>query len=123
MKKKSAAAAMGVALGGVALLVATQGTAQATPTAPVTTAAATAEPTRDADKSPQWVGSVAAKAGKVAAKAGKAVGNAAGKAYVHGKAAAGSGASSYQLLGSMYGAPPSGISEEAAASAETVFDR
>lgn len=116
MKKKSAAAAIGVALGGAALLVSTQGTAQATPATPVTTAAAAAEPTQDADKAPQWVGSVAA-------KAGKAVGKAAGKAYVHAKAASGSGASSYQLLGSMYGAPPSGISEDAAASAKTVFDR
>ncbi|MBW1596335.1 hypothetical protein [Streptomyces sp. JJ38] len=112
MKKKSAAAAIGVALGGAALLVSTQGAAQAAPAAPVTTVAAAAKPTPGMDKSPQWLGSVATKAAK-----------AVGKATVHGRAAAGSGASSYQLLGSLYGAPPSGISEDAAASAETVFDR
>ncbi|WP_405409035.1 hypothetical protein [Streptomyces decoyicus] len=116
MRKKSAATAIGVALGGVVLLVSTQGTAQAAPAIPVTAAAATAQPTPGAEKSPQVLGSLAA-------KAAQAVGKAAGKAYVHGKAALGSGASSYQLLGSLFGAPPSGVSKNTIASAETVFDR
>ncbi|MEV6655303.1 hypothetical protein [Streptomyces sp. NPDC051219] len=115
MKKKFAAAAVGVALGGSLIAVTLQGSAQAAPATPVAQTAATAQATGPID-TPQVIGSIAG-------KAAKAVGKAAGKAYVHGKAATGSGASNHSIIGSLWGAPPAGVSDQAPVPADVVFDK
>ncbi|MEV4684905.1 hypothetical protein [Streptomyces kurssanovii] len=114
MKKKFAAAAVGVALGGSLIAVTLQGSAQAAPAAPVSQAAATAQ--AGPIDTPQVIGSLAG-------KAAKAVGKAAGKAYVHGKAATGSGASNHSLIGSLWGAPPAGVPHQAPVTADVAFDK
>lgn len=67
---KKAIAAAGIALGGAALVLSVQGSAQAAPAAPVLQQASVTKGGPDA--APMWIGSVA----KIAQKA-----------YVHGKAA------------------------------------
>ncbi|WP_392893148.1 hypothetical protein [Streptomyces sp. LN699] len=109
-----------LALGGAALVVVTQGSAQASETAPVARpAAAQAGNTED---TPQAIGGL----GKLAGKAGKAVGRAAQKATVHGKAAAELAAdSALEAAGNVsdfFGVAPSSTLPDGSA-VETVFDK
>ncbi|MFD5617045.1 hypothetical protein [Streptomyces yangpuensis] len=112
---------VGLALGGAALLVVTQGSAQASETAaPVARAAAVQ--VENPDDAPQKIGGL----GKLAGKAAKAAGRAADRAVVHGKAAAQlAGDSAVEAAGSVsnfFGVAP-GSTRPDGSSAETVFDK
>lgn len=110
MKKIFAVA--GLALGGAALVVATQGTAQAS-TAPQ--AAVTPHAVQGPSDAPAGLGSLLG-------KAGKAVGNAAGKAYVHARAACPSVAEAAgQITDHLGTVSPAGLPD--VESAEAVFDK
>ncbi|MEU2510457.1 hypothetical protein [Streptomyces syringium] len=112
---KKVIAAVGVALGGAALVLTSQGSAQAsaTPVAPVETVSA-----QDSGKGPEAIGGL----GKLAGKAGKAVGKAAGKAYVHAKAACPSVANAaLEAAGNVGSVRSANVPD--AASVETVFDK
>ncbi|MFI2263981.1 hypothetical protein [Streptomyces tubercidicus] len=118
---KKIAAGAGVVLASAALIVATQGSAQAAEAkAPAVPAAAVKA--QEPGNSPQVIGGL----GKLAAKAGKAVTGAAQKAYVHGKAAAQlAGKSAGQLVGDAtkaFGSAPSS-SVPNGSSVEMVFDK
>ncbi|UKY47836.1 hypothetical protein [Streptomyces inhibens] len=107
---KKAIAGIGVVLGSAALLVATQGPAQAADAgAPAVPAAAAA--VQDTGNSPQIIGGL----GKLAQKA-----------WVHGKAAAQlAGDAAAEVAGNVsdaFGNPPS-TSPSSVASVETVFDK
>ena len=112
---KKVIAAVGVALGGAALVLTSQGSAQAsaTPVAPVETATA-----QDSGKGPEAIGGLA----KLAGKAGKAVGKAAQKGYVHAKAACPSVANAALEAAGNAGSVRSANAPDAA-SVETVFDK
>ncbi|MFD7258518.1 hypothetical protein [Streptomyces sp. NPDC059874] len=102
---KKVLAGVGVALGGAALLIATQGSAQAATSQEVPATVASAEGPSNA---PAGLGSW--------------VGKAAGKAWVHGKAACSSVANAAGEFANMVGGvSPAGIPE--GASVETVFDK
>ncbi|MET3987105.1 hypothetical protein [Streptomyces sp. PvR034] len=110
MKKVFAVA--GLALGGAALVVVTQGTAQAA-TAPQ--AVVTAEAVQGPKDAPMGLGSLLG-------KAGKAVGNVAGKAYVHAKAACPSVVEGVgQVTDHLGMVSPAGLPD--GTSAEAVFDK
>jgi hypothetical protein len=120
MKKKNAAAAIGVAIAGTFLTVSMQGSAQAS-TPPQADAALSAQAsTEDAPKAPQ-----ARAAGRAAVAAGRAVGRAAGRATVHARAAAGSLADQAGQVANNFSlfAPPAKVSGDGASAAATVFDR
>ncbi|MEU3774303.1 hypothetical protein AB0F11_14075 [Streptomyces sp. NPDC032472] len=110
-----------LALGGAALVVATQGSAQASETpAPVARAAAVqAENPEDA---PQAIGGL----GKLAGKAAKSAGRFAERAAVHGKAAAElAGDSALEAVGAVsdfFGVAPSNTLPDGS-DVETVFDK
>ncbi|MBT2492803.1 hypothetical protein J7E96_30700 [Streptomyces sp. ISL-96] len=102
---KKVLAGVGVALGGAALLIATQGSAQAatSPEAPATVASAEGP-------------------GKAPAALGSWVGKAAGKAWVHGKAACSSVANSAGEFANMVGGVSPANTPEGR-SVEMVFDK
>ncbi|MFI5867319.1 hypothetical protein [Streptomyces sp. NPDC051546] len=109
MKKFLAVA--GLTLGGAALVVTTQGTAQAA-TAPQ--AVVTAEAVQAPTDAPMALGSFIG-------KAGKAVGKNAGKAWVHAKAACPSAAEFAGQVADHIGVSPARLPD--GVSAEAVFDR
>ncbi|GAA4556285.1 MULTISPECIES: hypothetical protein [Streptomyces] len=116
MKKKNAAAVIGVAIAGTFLTVSMQGSAQAS-TPPQATGALSAQATtEDAPKAPQ-----ARAAGRAAAAAGRA----AARATVHARAAAGSLANQAGQVANNFSlfAPPAKVSGDGASAAATVFDR
>ncbi|MGW9081516.1 hypothetical protein [Streptomyces kronopolitis] len=118
---KKVIAGIGVVLGGAALIVSTQGSAQAAEAkAPAVPAAAVK--VQEPGNSPQIIGGL----GKLATKAGSAVGRAAGKAFVHGKAAAQlAGDQAAELAGNVsdaFGVAPAGSTPNGTA-VETVFDK
>ncbi|MDT6982680.1 hypothetical protein ACFSUJ_26905 [Streptomyces lusitanus] len=117
MNIKKIVTATGVATAGVALFVATQGSAQAAPVQPAAPVAA-AQPSQD--KAPQALGSLVGKAAKAV---GKAATKGAHKATAVGKGmavVAKSNADNMLSHGSVFAAPaelPQGVT------ADTVFDR
>ncbi|MFJ7180216.1 hypothetical protein ACIQXA_28360 [Streptomyces massasporeus] len=134
MKKGIAAA--GLVLGAAAMVVTTQASAQAqpaVPTTPVVQQAASVD--ADADMKPAAIGGLVKAAGKAvgkaatkaATKAGKAAKNAAGKGYVHAKAA-GSTRAIRNSVGNMVriaslGASPAKTGTAQAESVESIFDK
>jgi hypothetical protein len=105
MKKKNAAAVIGVAIAGTFLTVSMQGSAQAS-TPPQATGALSAQATtEDAPKAPQA--------------------RAAARATVHARAAAGSLANQAGQVANNFSlfAPPAKVSGDGASAAATVFDR
>ncbi|MFD3424103.1 hypothetical protein [Streptomyces decoyicus] len=118
---KKIAAGVGVVFASAALIVATQGSAQAAEAkAPAVPAAAVKA--QEPGNSPQVIGGL----GKLAAKAGKAVTGAAQKAYVHGKAAGQlAGRQAAELAGHVtdaFGVTPAS-SVPNGSSVEMVFDK
>ncbi|MER7468631.1 hypothetical protein [Streptomyces sp. NPDC097981] len=116
-----------LALGGAALVVATQGSAQASESAPVARAAAVQ--TENPDDAPQAIGGLSKLAGKaanVAGKAAKAAGRAADRATVHGRAAAELATdSALEAAGNVsdfFGVAPGSTLPDGTA-VETVFDK
>ncbi|MDX3455336.1 hypothetical protein PV396_25930 [Streptomyces sp. ME02-8801-2C] len=114
MQKRTAGAVIGAAVAGTCLALTMQGSAQATPAAPVAEQATTVS--KGADKAPQ----------AVASAAGRAATRAAGRATVHARAAGSSlanaaGALTDNLsLGGLF-SEPANISGEVSDS--TAFDR
>ncbi|QRX91156.1 hypothetical protein [Streptomyces noursei] len=118
MNKKKIAAGVGVALASAALIVTTQGSAQAAEAkAPAVPAAAMK--VQEPGNAPQAIGGLANLAGKV----GRAVAGAAQKAYVHGKAAAElAGDAAAEVAGNVFGVAPASSAPNAS-SVEMVFDK
>ncbi|MFI7198096.1 hypothetical protein ACIBQ7_11930 [Streptomyces massasporeus] len=117
MHMKKIVTAVGVATAGVALFVATQGSAQAAPAQPAAPVAVTQ---KSQDKAPQALGSLV---GKAAKSVGKAATKAAHEATAVGKGAAvvaKSNADNMLSHGSIF-APPADLPQ--GVTAETVFDR
>ncbi|WP_331732452.1 hypothetical protein OG592_41765 (plasmid) [Streptomyces avidinii] len=112
---------VGLALGGAALMVVTQGSAQASET-PAPVARAAAVQAENPDNAPQRFAGL----GKLAGKAAKAAGRAADRATVHGKAAAelasDAALESAGSLSNFFGVAP-GSTLPDGSSVETVFDK
>ncbi|MFE3324943.1 hypothetical protein [Streptomyces sp. NPDC059176] len=113
---KKVIAATGLMLGGVAMVLTTQGAAQAAPAQPVAQQAAV---NADGQPAPAAIGGLVRAATKV--------GKAAERGYVHAKAAAGTKALR-QAVGNMtkissMGSAPSGKTADSGAGAESIFDK
>ncbi|KUL35617.1 hypothetical protein ADL22_26705 [Streptomyces sp. NRRL F-4489] len=118
---KKIAAGVAVALASAALVVTTQGSAQAAEAKAPAVSAAVAT-TQGPDNAPQAIGGL----GKLAGKVGNALTSAAQKAYVHGKAAAQlAGDAAADLAGNVtdaFGVAPAS-SVPNGSSVEMVFDK
>ncbi|MBY8864225.1 hypothetical protein [Streptomyces sennicomposti] len=113
---KKVIAATGLVLGGAAMVLATQGSAQAVPARPVTQTTAVAD---DGQPAPAAFGGLVRAATKV--------GKAAGRGYVHAKAAAGTTALR-QAAGNMtkissLGSASNGRTGDAGVGVEAIFDQ